>query len=89
MRNNIRVCTAVLLVSLIPVPVFAQAPPSVRQLPSPVPMPDTDKVMAKKPMSGMDAKMVKNCKQMPTAKMMADPECRDYLKNHPDWMKGK
>jgi hypothetical protein len=55
----------------------------------PVPMPDFDKMMVKKPMSDMDAMMVKNCKQMPAAQMMADAECKDYLKNHPDWMKGK
>jgi hypothetical protein len=40
-----------------------------------------------KSMSKMDAMMVKNCKAMPHDKMMADAECQDYMKNHPDWMK--
>lgn len=40
-------------------------------------------------MTKMDQMMVKNCKAMPAAKMAADKECQDYMKNHPDWMKTK
>lgn len=36
-----------------------------------------------------DMMMIKNCKAMPHAKMMKDAECQDYMKHHPDWMKGK
>jgi hypothetical protein len=37
----------------------------------------------------MDVMMVKNCKAMPHDKMVKDAECQDYMKHHPDWMKGK
>ena len=37
----------------------------------------------------MDIMMVNNCLKMPHDKMVKDPECQDYMKHHPDWMKHK
>ena len=35
----------------------------------------------------MDVMTVHNCHAMPRRKMLKDPECQDYMKHHPDWMK--
>jgi hypothetical protein len=37
----------------------------------------------------MDVMMVNQCHAMPRKKMLKDAECQDYMKHHPDWMKGK
>ncbi|HEY5411133.1 MAG TPA: hypothetical protein VIJ94_10450 [Caulobacteraceae bacterium] len=37
----------------------------------------------------MDMMMVHNCHAMTHKKMLKDAECQDYMKHHPDWMKGK
>ena len=87
------VCAAIILSSALPALALAQAQPAAGSSMSGNAM-GSSMAGGSMGMSGpgqkmskMDEMMVKNCKAMSHDKMMADAECQDYMKKHPDWMK--